>query len=71
MKTYLVKMREVWQMPVLVQAESIEDAIDRAADGHGELLFDSPITFIESTDRDTWNASVCDKKNSEKYQAVS
>lgn len=55
MKKYIVYRHEEWVQPVSVEAESLEDAVDRVMDGEGEELKDI-FEFVETRDPSTWTA---------------
>ena len=54
MKNFLVNVKEVWVQPVLVEAETKEEAIEAVAEGGGTYIEDR-FRYSHTKDPDTWN----------------
>ena len=53
MKKYIVHVKEVWDQPVEIMAESKEEAIQKIADGEGEML-EKELDYSHSLDINDW-----------------
>ena len=52
-KTYVVDKREVWVQPVLIEAESKEEALKLVANGEGEY-WDNSLEYSQDLSIDKW-----------------
>lgn len=50
---YIVVVKEVWEQPVSIEAESVDDAIRKVGDGEGTVL-ESEFEYSHSLDSETW-----------------
>ena len=55
MKKFLVEVREVHVQPVLIEAESIEEAMDKV-DTSSENYCDYPLEYSHMMDKQFWTA---------------